>query len=241
MADLSWGGYAYFTSQRFIFLGIALNTTLEDTNAIIQPLSDFIGNATAGEVARSTIPFDSCYSLYKQVIDNSPDGESERIIGKNLEMASRLIPRELLETDYERVAETLLGLEVLISYHLVAGGAVSKVDPDSAGLNPAWRKALAHIAVGSSWPEGINASEIHQMQDKVKRHLSVLEELVGPDGGAYFNEASLYEKDFQRTFFGEHYAKLEAIKDQYDPAGLFVVAEGVGSERWDEDLNCMTA
>lgn len=74
---------------------------------------------------------------------------------------------------------------------LVAGGAVSKVDPDSVGLNPAWRNALGHVALGSSWPEGTNATAIRQIEDTLKGYLGVLEELVGPDGGAYFNEVSL--------------------------------------------------
>ena len=37
---------------------------------------------------------------------------------------------------------------------------------------------------------------------------------------------------------GSHYSKLKAIKDKYDPYGLFVVAEGVGSEEWNKELTC---
>ena len=48
----------------------------------------------------------------------------------------------------------------------------------------------------------------------------------------------LYEKNFKKTFFGNHYQKLEAIKNKYDPDGLFVVHNGVGSEHWDDRLNC---
>lgn len=113
LSDLSWGGYAYFTSQGFLFAGIALNTSLADTNTIIEPLFDFINNATAGEVVINIIPFDSFYTLLKQVIDTSTKVDT---VGRNLEIASRLIPREMLETDYERVAETLLSLDVVISY-----------------------------------------------------------------------------------------------------------------------------
>ena len=51
-------------------------------------------------------------------------------------------------------------------------------------------------------------------------------------------QASLYEKDFKKTFFGSHYNKLKAIKDTYDPQGLFIVASGVGSDQWDGSLNC---
>lgn len=51
-------------------------------------------------------------------------------------------------------------------------------------------------------------------------------------------KVSLYEQNLQQTFFGDHYKELLTIKDEYDPASLFVVAEGVGSERWDHNLEC---
>jgi hypothetical protein len=51
-------------------------------------------------------------------------------------------------------------------------------------------------------------------------------------------KASLYEKDPQRAFFGSHYPQLKAIKDKYDAKDLFLVAEGVGSDKWDTSLNC---
>ena len=51
-------------------------------------------------------------------------------------------------------------------------------------------------------------------------------------------KASLYELDFKKSFFGDHYNKLESIKDKYDPSSLFVVASGLGSERWDKELIC---
>jgi len=47
----------------------------------------------------------------------------------------------------------------LTHYGHVAGGAVSKVNPDSTGVNPAWRNALS---IG--WNEGTSASEINQMR-----------------------------------------------------------------------------
>ncbi|KAM6495228.1 Glycosyl hydrolase family 61 domain containing protein [Amanita muscaria] len=37
------------------------------------------------------------------------------------------------------------GSQWLAAHCFVAGGAVSKVDPDSSGLNPAWRKAVALV------------------------------------------------------------------------------------------------
>ena len=40
------------------------------------------------------------------------------------------------------------------------------------------------------------------------------------------------------TFFGRHYDTLKEIKARYDPTGLFLVAEGVGSDEWDKELKC---
>ena len=51
-------------------------------------------------------------------------------------------------------------------------------------------------------------------------------------------QASMFEPNPQYTFFGSHYDKLKAIKNVYDPVGLFIVTEGVGSDDWDTSLNC---
>lgn len=133
------------------------------------------------------------------------------------------------------------------------------MDPDSVGLNPAWRTALIHAVAGESWPEGTPAGVIQQLRNNLKQDVTKLEALA-PGSGSYFNEvrvevlpaeslsipnlaalgsqASLYEEHPETTFFGSHYNKLKAIKDIYDPHQLFIVAEGVGSDEWDSTLNC---
>ncbi|KIK55607.1 hypothetical protein GYMLUDRAFT_47820 [Collybiopsis luxurians FD-317 M1] len=239
LSDLGWGGYAYFSSQGFLFYGIAPNTSWADANATIKPFFDFVANATSGTAIEATHPFPSFYSLYTSIFSSNTSGTDG--IGLNAQIVSRLLPRELVQNEPERVAETLLSMNNTVLYHVVAGGAVSKINPDSAGLNPAWRKAAAHVVLAETWPEGTSVSDIRLLEDTLKGYLGVLEGLVGPGGGAYFNEASLYESNFQETFFGNHYSRLEAIKDQYDPTGLFVVVEGVGSERWDDTLDCLKA
>ncbi|CDO70883.1 hypothetical protein BN946_scf184804.g15 [Trametes cinnabarina] len=61
---------------------------------------------------------------------------------------------------------------------------------------------------------------------------------LAPQSGAYLNEASLYEPNPQKAFFGSHYPELKAIKAIYDPLDLFIGADGVGSEAWTMDLRC---
>ncbi|KAF9458248.1 hypothetical protein BDZ94DRAFT_1325679 [Collybia nuda] len=118
--------------------------------------------------------------------------------------------------------------------NLVAGGAVSKVDPETTGLHPAWRKALGLAYFTESWADGDPASVIQGVRKKIERGVDILE---GLGSATYFNEASPFEKDPQKTFFGSHYQRLKTIKNKYDPTGLFIVAGGVGSDDWDSSLN----
>jgi FAD/FMN-containing dehydrogenase len=46
----------------------------------------------------------------------------------------------------------------------------------------------------------------------------------------YVNETDYFEPDWQRSFWGGNYPRLLAVKQKYDPAGLFRVHHGVGSE-----------
>lgn len=58
---------------------------------------------------------------------------------------------------------------------------------------------------------------------------------VVPDGGAYLSESDYFQKDWQQAFWGANYARLRAVKEKYDPDGLFFVHHGVGSESWSPD------
>ncbi|HZX72735.1 MAG TPA: BBE domain-containing protein, partial [Rhodanobacter sp.] len=58
---------------------------------------------------------------------------------------------------------------------------------------------------------------------------------IAPNAGAYVSESDYFQRDWQAAFWGANYPKLLAVKDRYDPHGLFFVHHGVGSERWSED------
>jgi FAD/FMN-containing dehydrogenase len=44
-----------------------------------------------------------------------------------------------------------------------------------------------------------------------------------------------FEREWQQSFWGLNYPRLVAMKRRYDPAGLFFVHHGVGSEQWSAD------
>ena len=56
-----------------------------------------------------------------------------------------------------------------------------------------------------------------------------------PRVGSYLAESDFFDENWQRSFWGPNYAKLLAVKEKYDPEGLFFVHHGVGSERWSVD------
>ena len=63
-------------------------------------------------------------------------------------------------------------LLILFYFYLlssIAGGAVSRVDPESTGLNPSWRKALSEVYVGASWPEGSTTDFVFQQIEGLKQ------------------------------------------------------------------------
>ena len=58
---------------------------------------------------------------------------------------------------------------------------------------------------------------------------------VAPRAGSYVAESDFFESAWQQSFWGSNYPRLAAVKRRYDPAGLFVVHHGVGSEEWSAD------
>ncbi|KAJ3494162.1 hypothetical protein NLJ89_g10865 [Agrocybe chaxingu] len=129
----------------------------------------------------------------------------------------------MAERNPEKVARAILAINDTVGAFSVAGGASSKPDPDAMALHPSMRKAVTNVM----------ASVIEALKKKTQ----ILDGIT-TDSAAYLNEASLYEKDFKKSFFGSHYPKLRSIKAKYDPQSLFVVPRGVASDEWDSELRC---
>jgi FAD/FMN-containing dehydrogenase len=185
----------------------------------------------------STLPSTKAgFSLFLQ-------GDSD-ITGDTRGMTSRLISRDLLGSreGAARLSDALSQLirkpGKAIGGHVVAGGAVASSRVDSA-VNPAWRRAVTHLAAGESWdPVLLSPEEQREITDRITNVDGAILRSLEPDMGAYLNEADANEVDFQKSFWGDKYPKLFRIKKRWDPEGLFIVKPGVGSEEWDEDGLC---
>ncbi|KAF8547408.1 FAD-binding domain-containing protein [Imleria badia] len=229
--DDGWGGSGAISDQQMYFFYFGPNMTNETAAATTQGWHNFTASlAPFGVVSTEQIHYAaSWYELYQDVYGSGVQN------GGNVMFTSRLLSRDTVANKYAEVAEVLINCGG--RFDTIAGGKVSQFDADSAGLNPAWRNAVVQTMCGITWKDGTSTTEIQGEISQLQGWIKAMYDLT-PNDGAYFNEASLFEIDWQETFFGSHYSTLKAIKDKYDPNRLFVVAEGVGSEDWNKNLTC---
>ncbi|KAK2020961.1 FAD binding domain-containing protein [Colletotrichum zoysiae] len=157
--------------------------------------------------------------------------------GFNKLLVSRLVDEEALTGDAGALAgavRTMIDNVGGMYAFLVSGKGVHGAEPRGGGnaVHPSWRRAyiLAISAVG--WTSFDAASE----DDAKKRIYDAAEGFrqLGPDMGAYLNEGLPHERDWQKTFWGDNYARLLDIKKSVDPGDTFWCHPCVGNEGWAE-------
>ncbi|KAH7426686.1 hypothetical protein KP509_10G012600 [Ceratopteris richardii] len=229
----SWAGYSYFGFNYitasyllpYVSSGMDPNKTAESA---FEPLKSFI-DADAGELSLD-LRIHTFHSFrewrnYQYNCDQGNKRTCTDITGFYVALASRLLPKGLLKTDADAVAKAFMeilgdGVDQIIG-HLVAGGAVSRNKGSDNAVNPAWRKALWHVVLASTWTsEEACASTEAKKRFLVTKANALLRSLT-PGSGCYLNEADYNEPDWQFSFFGTNYDRLQAIKQQVDPNGLF--------------------
>ncbi|KAJ7705488.1 hypothetical protein B0H17DRAFT_1156848 [Mycena rosella] len=215
----------------------------------ILTLSTYMANTTTAQGTALLAPFlNAALALpgislvvqeYLNVNINDALFQSDDSVGTNLVLGSRLIPAAsyrdapaMVGTVYEQLLDA--GTTDILG-HLVAGGQVAANANISSAVHPAWRTAKTHLIVVNGWTDATSLADIKTLRTKFQTtQLPIMEKISGANAGSYSNEADILEPNFQTTFFGPNYAKLSAIKKTYDPADLFIVSAGVGSERWDQ-------
>jgi len=160
------------------------------------------------------------------------------------------LPGSLLESDEQQqlLADTLFAASRMWGVGLHCNKGLDGAPPEAIALakdtatNPSVLSAFALAIVadgqGPAYP-GIPGHEPQAEQgkkaaDRIDRSVNELRK-VAPNGGAYCSESNYFEKGFQQAYWGDNYARLLSIKKKYDPNGLFIVHNGVGSEGWSKD------
>ncbi|KAM7209625.1 FAD-binding domain containing protein [Naviculisporaceae sp. PSN 640] len=186
-----------------------------------------------------TTPYKSFLDWYNVNYDNSA-------AGTNSLTGSRLLDKSSLTGNLTLTAEvfkTFTNVEHpggMGTAYLVSGKGVHNAVPrgGSNAVLPAWRKAYVHATLVSASAFGVgfaplNATSRADAMKRINRALEPMRKLA-PDSGAYANEATPEEPDWQNQFWGSNYKRLAEIKRRVDPTDVFWCHPCVGNEGWQE-------
>jgi hypothetical protein len=105
LSDAGWAGYAFLVPGSLATLLIAPNISSAQANTSIDPFFAFAQNLTSEGLEigfAGTVPFDSYYAWYTTYFTTGKQ------VGGNVEVGSRLFPREILEKEHEKLANLSL-------------------------------------------------------------------------------------------------------------------------------------
>ena len=190
--------------------------------------------------------------------DDRPGAPADNIFwAGNLEEAgafwyayqSAWLPASLLEADRrQNLADALFAAarHREVSLHCNKGLAGATAEAIAAAkdtaTNPAVTEAFALLITGAlgepAYP-GVPGHEpdLAAAEREAKATSAAMNEIrkLLPHVDSYVWETDFFQPNWQDAFWGENYARLRAIKDKYDPDGLFFLHHGVGSEDWSAD------
>ncbi|HUH84096.1 MAG TPA: FAD-binding protein [Stellaceae bacterium] len=162
---------------------------------------------------------------------------------------SAWLPAELLAPDKrETLADALFAAARLWSVELhfqkgLAGAPAATIAAAAdTATNPAVLDAFVLAIIAGETPPAYPglpgyAPDLDAARHSAAQIAAAMAELrkVAPLAGSYVAESSYFERQWQQSYWGSHYPRLLAIKQAYDPDGLFFVRHGVGSEGWSDD------
>jgi FAD/FMN-containing dehydrogenase len=192
------------------------------------------------------------------IADDRPDAPPDNIFwAGNLEETgafwyayqSSWLPASLLEADQrQNLVDALFaaaqhkGVALHFNKGLAGASAETIAAARETAMNPAVVDAFA-LALSGAWGQpaypGVPGHEpdtaaARSEFEAVDQSMNAIRKLL-PNVGSYVWETDFSQPNWQEAFWGENYARLRAVKDKYDPEGLFFLHHGVGSEDWSAD------
>lgn len=232
------GGHASFSVSSAGFRLLPLTLPGADEAGVRAALAPFTEKLVELGIpfALNVTSFPSFYTHYETFLGPIPRGT----MNINVMMGGRLISRDVVEADngtalvdaFRQLQEVEAPGLVLAGIGLKAGEVSKAVAPNA--LLPAWREGLISVLSVIPW-DFAATEEVNRGREKTLNEVVVprLTELT-PGSGTYMNEASYLNPDWKEDYYGENYEKLRAIKEEWDPSGLFYGPAVVGSDAWVE-------
>jgi FAD/FMN-containing dehydrogenase len=159
------------------------------------------------------------------------------------------LPASLLQgAQFDRLVNALFAASrhKKVQLHLNKGIAGARPEAIAAtrgtATNPKVTEAFALVIIADgerpAYPglarPAVDLAAAHQDAHNIDLATAELRK-IAPNSGSYVSESNFFNQSWQQEYWGANYAKLRAIKNKYDPDGLFFVHHGVGSEDWSAD------
>jgi FAD/FMN-containing dehydrogenase len=251
--DIFWQGVEaihQFTPEYYA-AGAVIPYTITGGTFFLQPLT--VPNQTKEETAKlisgftakldelkipyslNITQYDTWFDFFSAFYGPWPYG----IYSSTQVQGSRLLPEKIVVNNTSALIDLYKTIAARPEGFYIIGNGVnpaksSRTAPSNAVL-PAWRDNYLHMLVVSPWDWNSTFAKNYERQDAlINTILPAMTELA-PTSGVYMNEGNPYEPDWKQAFFGSNYDRLKAIKQRYDPNGVFYAHAGVGSDDWVED------
>lgn len=231
-----WGGPM---GPSFVALVNPIRPDLTSANAssALKPLAEYV-RARNGTV--SFVKYASYSDFYTQAIAVAPDPS----IGLSTFVTFRTVPKSFnddqsnhpkLSTFFKHLISQKLSPTVFLT--TPANAPV----PDHTSVHPAWRDAYWLLGTQVSYAFNATLDERKKTTQKLQAVTKTLEEL-SPGNAFYPNEADPWTVNWKEGFWADKYESLVAVKNKYDPHGLFQCWKCVGYvEEEFQDGNCLRA
>jgi FAD/FMN-containing dehydrogenase len=116
--------------------------------------------------------------------------------------------------------------------------AAAKDTPMNPMVADAFALAISGVGEPPAYPgvpgHEADVAKARSEAEAVGKSMDEIRKLT-PRVDSYVWETDFFQPNWQDAFWGENYARLRAVKDKYDPDGLFFLHHGVGSEDWSAD------